>query len=244
MMRSAAISLLVVALFLGCRSGGRTEDPASGARPADSSAGRSAGAPEATTEPTASARTESTPRGYRKLDFSVSNVPTEFSYEGRITDGARWSDANGENTLLVTEKKVNRGPDDSVHFIYGYLFAIQNGSVRLLWMIQDNAENYCDNGKGLTSPIEVRDIDEDGIAENMFVYNIAGGCDVSPIPYKLMMHSGEKKLAIRGTNSVEVPDCRQRGEKNFDDAFNSSPRQFRDAASQVWDRHVAPFRAD
>lgn len=242
-MRSAAISfLIVILLVLGCRTGGRTDGPVSGGRPADSSAGPTEDPSVATAEPTATTR--STPRGFARLEFSASTVPSDFSYEGRITDGARWTDANGENTLLVTEKKINRGPDDSVHHIYGYLFAVRNGSVRLLWMIQDNAENYCDNGKGLTSPIDVRDIDGDGIAENMFVYNIAGGCDVSPIPYKLMMHSGEKKLAVRGTNSVEVPDYRRRGEKNFDDAFSTSPDEFRSAASEFWDRHVAPLRGN
>ncbi|MBK8811838.1 MAG: hypothetical protein IPN69_14075 [Acidobacteria bacterium] len=242
-MRFAAIFLLfLVFIGSGCRTSGRKS---SAETPADETqAGRAADAEASKDSPIAGTTAESTPAKYKKLDFSSGSVPGDFAYEGRITDGARWIDSNGENTLLVTERKQVRGQDDSIHFIYGYLYAVKDGSTRLLWKIQDNAENYCDNGKGLTSPIDVRDIDGDGVAENMFVYNIAGGCDVSPIPYKLMMHSGEKKLAVRGTNSVEVPDYRERGEKNFDDAFNSAPREFRSAASDFWDRYVAPLRAD
>jgi len=90
----------------------------------------------------------------------------------------------------------------------------------------------------------IRTLDEDGVAENMFVYNIAGGCDVSPVPYKLMMHSGEKKLAVRGANAVQISGYDQKSEKNFDGAFNGAPKVFRDAASAFWDRHVAPLRAE
>ncbi len=241
-MRSAAIALAILVLVgLGCRTDGRNGSSAS---PEESRTGRSAEAEGTKDGPVSGATAESTPIAFKTLDFSASAVTRDLAYEGRITDGAKWADANGENTLLVTERKQVRGQDDSVHFIYGYLYAERDGSTRLLWKIQDSAENYCDNGKGLTSPIDVRDIDGDGVAENMFVYNIAGGCDVSPIPYKLLMHSGEKKLAIRGTNSVEVPDYRERGAKNFDAAFNSSPPEFRKAAADFWDRYVAPLRAN
>ncbi len=180
---------------------------------------------------------------FEKLEFSAKKLPAAIKYDGRVTGGARWRDALGENTLVVSEK-TERGADFSVQKIFGYLYVEKDGETRLVWKIQDSAENPCDAGKGLASPVEVRDIDGDRVAENMFVYNIAGGCDVSPIAYKLMMHSGERKLAVRGANAVEISGYNQKSEKNFDAAFDAAPKDFRRAASEFWDRHVKPLRAD
>jgi hypothetical protein len=180
---------------------------------------------------------------FKTLSFEAKNLPPAFKYEGRVTGGAKWTDANGENTLIVSEK-TEKGADASNQKIWAYLYAVRDGETKLLWKIQDNAENYCDSGKGLTSPVDVRDLDGDGVAENMFVYNLAGACDVSPIPYKLMMHSGEKKLAVRGANAVEISGYDQKSEKNFDAAFDAAPKEFRRAASDFWDRHVKPLRAE
>jgi hypothetical protein len=180
---------------------------------------------------------------FKTLSFEAKNLPPAFKYEGRVTGGAKWTDANGENTLIVSEK-TEKGADASNQKIWAYLYAVRDGETKLLWKIQDNAENYCDSGKGLTSPVDVRDLDGDGVAENMFVYNLAGACDVSPIPYKLMMHSGEKKLAVRGANAVEISGYDQKSEKNFDPAFDAAPKEFRRAASDFWDRHVKPLRAE
>ena len=230
---------LSTALLGGCLIGGpgnSSGDPTSSGGSAGSANASNAGTPEPkkTAEPA---------KQVSKLEFDAAALPKELNFEGKIKSGARWSDSNGENILIVTEK-TDRGADISTQRIWGYHYVVQDGGTKLLWKIQDYAENYCDAGKGLTSPVEVRDIDGDGVAESMFVYNIAGGCDVSPIPYKLMMHSGETKLAVRGANAVEIPGYKTRSEKNFDEAFERAPKEFRTAASEFWDKHVKPLRAE
>lgn len=243
MKNAAIIFVMLLVVVLGCRVGGNrstSEKPnGSGGAPASDSSPNSE--PTSTVTPE-SATAENSPAVLKMLDFSSTSIQPGMPYDGRIVKGASWVDANGENVLIVSERKTRRSEDITYHEIFGYLYVTDGGDTRLLWKIQDNSENYCDEGKGLTSPIDVRDLDGDGVAETMFVYNVAGACDVSPIPYKLMMHSGETKLAIRGTNSVDIPDYRQKGEKNFDPAFDSAPREFRSAASSFWDRYVAPFR--
>lgn len=181
---------------------------------------------------------------FEKLKFDKTSVPKSMVHEGDIRDGAKWIDRNGENTLFVTTSVAARGGSEIK--IFGYLYAVKDGQTKLLWKITDGAVNDCDEGEGLVSPIDVRDIDDDGVAENLFVYNVIGTCDVSPKPYKLMMHSGEKKYAIRGVNRVLINDpafseAERKGKKDFDPAFNGAPQSYKQAASAFWDKYVKPL---
>ncbi len=186
-----------------------------------------------------------TPRvAFEKLRFEKNAVPKTMPHEGDIRDGVKWMDQNGENTLFVTTSIVARGGSEMK--IFGYHYVAKGGRISLLWKIADAEVNDCDEGEGLVSPIEVRDIDDDGVAESLFVYNIAGTCDVSPKPFKLMMHSGERKYAIRGMNRVTINDsafseAERKGKKEFDPAFKGAPESFRAAASAFWDRYVKPL---
>jgi hypothetical protein len=111
-----------------------------------------------------------------------------------------------------------------------------------VWKVHDYAENPCDDGRGLVSRIEVLDLDGDGRAENAFVYNVAGPCDVSPVTYKLMLHSGAQKYAVRGTTRVDLGDGEPMGgDKRFDSTFATAPQEFRSFASSLWDRAVGQF---
>jgi hypothetical protein len=109
-----------------------------------------------------------------------------LDHVGDIIGGAHWSDRNGENMLIVSRRYTpSKGDGDGqIEELRGYHYVISADSTRLLWKIQDEADNWCDLGYGLVSPVEVRDLDGDGVAENAFVYNVWGSCDVSPIPYK------------------------------------------------------------
>lgn len=178
----------------------------------------------------------------RMISLDLGNIPAEYAYTGTIIDGARWVDANGENILLVSRRvipgKNGDSPEEDKEELFGYHYINSQETVRLLWKIYDFAYNPCDDGHGLLSNIIVRDLNSDGIAENAFVYNVQGSCDVSPIPIKLMLHSGNNKYAVRGTNKVlasmepgALPDG---GEKNFDPAFNNAPPEFRTFAEELW----------
>ncbi len=178
----------------------------------------------------------------RVVPFQEKDVPARALTEGELISGAHWFDRNGENFLLVSQSKADQG-DLTKQYLYADLFVVQKGKLDLLWQTKDWAENHCDAGAGLVSPIDVRDLDGDGVAENMFVYNVEGSCDVSPRVHKLMFHSGDKKLAIRGSNTVNLPEGATKGEKKFDDTFKQAPAAFRTAASDFWDKYVKPFGA-
>jgi hypothetical protein len=172
------------------------------------------------------------------IDVDAGTLPDHFQYTGQIAKVKRWRDANGFNTVIVSEKSTEQ-EDFTYQEIFAYLYVGDGGSVDQFWDIQDNAENMCDQGHGLVSDIIVEDVDADGLAESAFVYSVWGSCDVSPVPYKLIMHGGDgTKYAIRGTSGVRYPDGRTEGKKNFDAAFDSAPEGFRTWASALWDKHV------
>jgi hypothetical protein len=57
-----------------------------------------------------------------------------------------------------------------------------------------------------------------------------------------MMHTGDKKLVIRGTTIVDPGDGKKYGgDKNFDTAFGSSPEILKDFASQKWDKFIKSY---
>ena len=128
-------------------------------------------------------------------------------------------------------------------FAYNYVSDGNNG-YKLLWKIEDFSDSYCDvAAKSLPGTLEIIDVDGDGIAESLFIYKLEGRCDVSPMAVKLMMHSSSTKLVIRGTTIVN-PGGGQTygGEKNFDTAFNSAPKEFKSYASKKWDKFIASYK--
>jgi hypothetical protein len=163
-----------------------------------------------------------------------------LDHVGTIIGGAHWRDRNGENMLIVSRQYTpsKEAGDGQIEQLRGYHYVITTDSTRLLWKIQDEADNWCDLGHGLVSPVEVRDLDGDGVAENAFVYNVWGSCDVSPIPYKLMLHSGEQKYAVRGTNRVFDGADSLGGEYKLDPAFDKAPEAFRQLAEEMWGKYV------
>ncbi len=173
--------------------------------------------------------------------FNLTAIPARYTYAGQPVGGARWLDANGDNVLIVS-MQFTQTDDLSRQEIFAYQYLTSGDSTRRLWMIHDQAENFCDKGDGLVSDIMIQDLNNDGVAENAFVYNVQGACDVSPRTYKLMLHSGTAKYAVRGNNTVlasSEPGTRpDGGEKIFDPAFDGAPSEFRMFAAAFWDQNV------
>jgi hypothetical protein len=63
--------------------------------------------------------------------------------------------------------------------------------------------------------------------------------DVSPSNMKIIMHEGDKKYAVRGTNQVKLSEKEYEGGKYvFDDAFKGGPETFRQYALQLWKKNL------
>ncbi len=179
------------------------------------------------------------------LTFKKNGLPDECKYEGDIIEQAQWTDANGDNILIITQTKVrNLKEDVRDQYLYAYNYVKKDTDYKLLWSINDHVESYCDvEAEYLPNTLEVLDIDRDGIAETAFIYKLDDRCDVSPLDMKLMMHSGDKKLVIRGTTKVHPGGGESYGgKKTFDAAFDSSPVILKDFASRKWDEFMKDYK--
>ena len=69
---------------------------------------------------------------FQVLDFRQDSLPQQCKFEGEFLGGARFTDANGENILLVSQN-FKTGVDAGVQVIFGYNYVIDSGKCRLLW---------------------------------------------------------------------------------------------------------------
>lgn len=231
----ALAALTLAVLLTAACSDRRRADAPEGTRGASTGKAAANGA-----QHPAAAGTETSAEAVRELPFKKGEIPAGCRFVGDVIGGARWTDANGENVLIVTERftsaaDTNAGEDVQRQEIHAYAYTLADTGAALLWKIEDGADNWCDKGAGLIGDVVVTDINGDGIAENAFAYNVQGSCDVSPIPCKLMLHSGGTKYAVRGTRRVNIGGGqRMGGEKTFDPAFNDAPPAFRAFAETLW----------
>lgn len=186
---------------------------------------------------------------FKLLDLDLNSLNKSFKYQGILKKGSKWLDENGENFLLISEEKrlvsEERG-DYTRQSINAYLYIVKgNSEPKLLWKIQDVAENICDPGIGLVSDIEVYDLDGDNIGENLFIYNINGSCQLSPLKYKLIMHSGEKEYSIDGSNAIfSKAGSKTGGEHQVDNNLRKAPDVFKKTAEKAWKLSVKDIILD
>ena len=179
--------------------------------------------------------------GIEMHKFDKNDLPSSVKYQGKIVEGAYWTDKDGDNILIITQsslRNVNR--DVREQYLYAYHYINHEDGYSQLWNITDFVKSYCDvEAEYIPNTLEIVDLNGDGAAESLFLYKLDDRCDVSPLPIKLMMHSGDKKLVIRGTIGVDAGGrYKVKGEKYFDAAFNNVPAKFKEYASNKWDKYV------
>jgi hypothetical protein len=181
------------------------------------------------------------------LKFDARSLPAGISYQGKIVNGARWTDSNGENILVLTQtgkfptkgKKYMEDEDPCYDAeVYAYNYVIKGGKVSLLWKITDFERDcpfdlYAGFMKGTLS---VTDLDSNGVAESSFLYKLSCRSDVSPAGLKLIMHEGATKYAIRG--ATKLPQDYGGGEMNIDPAFKQANPAFMKFAVETWNKNV------
>jgi hypothetical protein len=238
-MREILIFVVCILFFTGCS---KTDKETSKQSETDT-----AGSITKTTEPS-SVSGEGTAKDISKTGsgieihkFNKNDLPSSVKYQGKIVEGAYWTDKNGDNILIITQTGIkNVNADEREQYIYAYHYINYDDGYSKLWNITDFVRSYCDvDASYIPNSLEIVDLDNDDIAESLFLYKLDDRCDVSPLPIKLMMHSGDKKLVIRGTIGVDAGGgYKVKGEKYFDAAFNNVPAKFKEYASDKWDKYV------
>ena len=131
---------------------------------------------------------------------SAANPCELYGCSGPFVAGLTWSDARGPSAIVITEEWEALETGNRQGLRAQRFMVLKEENIKQTWRHIDATENWCDNGLGLVGDVLLTDLNDDGVAEVTFVYNIEGSCDVSPIAYRLVLHTGvgEGELEIRG----------------------------------------------
>ena len=182
---------------------------------------------------------------FKLTKLNKSNVPKTIHYVGNIVEAVRWTDATGDNIVLLTRADINQSknaPDEAYveSALYGYHFIISKDSARQTWRVYDYVKE-CPVDMILyfvEKTFAVTDLNKDGKAEIWIMYKVSCQGDVSPVPMKIIMYQDNKKFAARGTTKTQVSATDYMGgEFTFDEAFKTGPIQFRQYAEKLWRQH-------
>ena len=202
----------------------------------------------ATEQPTEVATTPAVAEVTKVKYYSGDKIPSDLSFEftGTATKMAEWDDANGHNTLILTLEDATEEYSEEwqeltgFQNLYAYHYIVKDGGTpSLLWKVQDFVEECAFDIMlyHMDDALEITDLDDDGIAESLFIYRADCVSDVSPLGMKLMMHEHDIKYALRGNSRVypmgetELPAG---GDFVPDPAFNDAPSIFLEFASEKW----------
>ncbi|OON70669.1 M949_RS01915 family surface polysaccharide biosynthesis protein [Hymenobacter sp. CRA2] len=195
MQRGFHVWLGLLAGLAACQSDpNTTQPPAAAAAPAATTASASAG-------------------WAGKVDsLTAAQLPRLEKLPGQLLQAWRWTDALGENVLVVyrTKPVYRTTPDTDMEGATVQLFARQyvlaaGGQYQELWRLRDGIEDCpfdLDLGP-LPGSTRITDLDADGQTETTLVYKLACRSDVSPSDLKLIMHEGKAKYALRGFTVVQ-----------------------------------------
>jgi hypothetical protein len=187
------------------------------------------------------------------LGFDPKALPQEIRYKGEVVAGARWLDKEGENLLLLCEtgplsrpvprssKRYLFGEWGSIAELYGYHYVKAKEKYRLLWKLYDFAEICQEDIEAtfLPNSLTITDLDNNGLAESIFLYKLGCRGGIGPASLKLIMREGKVKYAMRGETLVRTTgDPDEGGQKTLDPAFRRAPKVFLDHALRQWDAFV------
>lgn len=172
---------------------------------------------------------------------------TGLNHEGTFRNLASWKDGAGEHIAGTAETGIHVNPkfkhesdgQDAELFAYHYIKTSEG--FKQLWKIYDYIKNCpVDIEASFLGPPVVTDLNKDGVAEIWIAYKTACHGDVSPVNLKIIMYEDIKKFAMRGRNKVDLGRGKTEGGNFlFDKAFNEGPKEFRDYAKKLWDKHVS-----
>jgi hypothetical protein len=167
---------------------------------------------------------------------------------GNIVKAVRYTDATGDNLVLLTETDIVINPESDPYqekrskelFAYRHLLE-KDGSVKQVWRVTDHVRD-CDLDALTVSFIRdafrITDLNNNGEAEIWMSYVLGCAGDPGPMTMKIIMYEGGKKYAVRGKTRSRVSGTEYAGgEYTLDAAFVSGPTEFAPFARKLWTEH-------
>lgn len=180
-------------------------------------------------------------------------LPWNVSFYGDVIDGSHWSDRNGENLVLLSQKSTNGGRQlFATHFVRVTANAPYWAGP---WLVQSHhvLRQPCPEDLVLKGHmLGVFDVDRDRIGEAAFTIESACISDVSPLDFDLHIWESGSDYALFGRTLVCAdaaferegrkgpPRCRdsQGGDILFSPNLSQAPPKIRALAAKLWAEHI------
>lgn len=184
--------------------------------------------------------------GMTGVPVARANWPAGVATPGdNIETSVRFMDKNGANYVVMSSLDALDGDQAAPgHASYLYVdnwIVPQGGKPRSLIPIGDMVAN-CTAGAAIAkfheAAFAITDIDDDGIAEVTFAYELSCRNDATPATYKLIMIENGRQYTLRGETRVETATMVANPGGGFEPepAPELWPRGFLDHAKQLWER--------
>lgn len=186
-------------------------------------------------------------------EVDSNSLPTGITYQGYFRKALRWTDAAGENLLLLTEapphptNTANPEVDYSSDAeLYASHYLLAGGTPKNTWKVYDFIKDCPVDivAEFVQKECRITDLNNNGTAEIWLLYKTVCHGDVSPLTMKIICYEGDQKYALRGENKVQVGTLEDGspqyygGDYTFDPAFQNGPAAFRQQALEIWNRNL------
>lgn len=185
--------------------------------------------------------------GIRFSNFDKS-MASLLKVEGEIVAGRVWTDANGENVLVLSQIKEDsfsneEGPSSLTRLLAKH-FVNEAGDYRVVSEIEE-VESDCgfDNRAAFSATLlAVTDLDKNGLAEIIVVYRLGCSSELSPDQLRLVMFENGKMHKISGTTIADYGEWKDGGKTFVDPSFEKLTEEQRNEAMRIWEKAQVSFQ--
>lgn len=171
--------------------------------------------------------------------LTARQLPAGVVFKGDFKQAVRWTDAEGDNIVVLSTHHDEDGEDGANDDLYAVRYTVAGGEAKARWNMHDfihdcPVDHEASYLKG--AAVQVTDLDGDGTAEVWLAYRLMCRGDISSDTMKVIAYQAAQKYAMRG--ETEAVDGKGGG-YTFDPAFMEAPAAFREFARKLWVAHVA-----
>ncbi|OKS87453.1 hypothetical protein RG47T_2914 [Mucilaginibacter polytrichastri] len=173
------------------------------------------------------------------------NLPKNISFQGKSVQSVKYQDNTGSYLAIITQTGIQpqKGDDEfkQAH-LYGYVYQLREvGAPVLLWQLHDMVTDCSLDmvANFIPGSLTITDLDKNGKAEVWVAYRLSCRGDISPSDFKIIMHEGATKYAMRGISMIKVGNAIQHdGGVITSDEFKKAPLSFKVYAGKLWNKYV------
>lgn len=176
------------------------------------------------------------------IDVASPALPATASSVDRAL---RYTDAAGDNTLLLGQHSTTRSDDDGVvdqltlHAAHHLATPDAPQPFREAWRHTEvvECEGLDFDGHFLDEVLRVEDLDGDGFAETLVGFSTFCGGGIDPRQIKLVLHTRDRDFVLEGESVVEPPGGSPFGGSHAMTPHEDTvPAPFREALLAAWER--------